>query len=280
MTKKRIGLYLLFSFGLTWGVMIPYFLLGGKYESPTISFILAFSMLCPTIAVVITRKITGEGFRMTGKASLMLGIDLKNKKWIWFLLALIGPILYWDLGELLFYAIFPQAFDPSVLDTLGIPRNYLFLIPLSGISSSFLISFGALGEEIGWRSYLYPKLEELYGTKKAILFGGIIWGVWHYPGICAGHSFGHGYFGEPWTGFLVFTIYTIAMGTILFYLTKKTGSVWAAAFLHAANNTFSGSTVLGLTYSDEKLTGIALQSPLRLFIISIPVLLVAALICF
>lgn len=275
MIKKRIGIYLLITFGLVWGVIISYLLGGGSYDSSEMKFILMFSMLCPTIGVLITRKITKEGFAATGKDSLMLGITFKDKKWVWFLLALVGPIIYFDMGELLYYAIFPQAFDPAALDSLGIPGKLLFLIPLSGISSSVVVSFAALGEEIGWRTYLYPKLEELYGTTKAVIFGGIIWGVWHFPAICAGHNFGHGYFGEPWSGFAVFTVFTMGVGTILYYLTRKTGSVWAAAFMHAANNVFSSFTVLGLTYSDKNLSGAALQSPLRLLILSVPVLMIS-----
>lgn len=275
MTKKRIGIYLFVAFALTWGTMIPYFLTGHTYLNSGIHFVLSFSMLCPTIATVVTRLVTGEGLAVTGKDSLMLGIDLKNKKWVWFVLALVGPIIYFDLGELLFYGIFPQSFDPAGLDALGIPRKLLFLLPLSGISNAVMISFGALGEEIGWRSYLYPKLEELFGTTKALLLGGIIWSFWHFPAICAGHGFGHGYFGEPWTGFLVFTIDCLASGTIFYYVTKKTGSVWAAAFMHAANNTFSGGTILGMCYSDKNLSGIALQSPVRLLIMEIPLIIIA-----
>lgn len=275
MTKKRIGIYLLLAFALTWGVMIPFFLLGGSYENPSTNFILTYSMLCPVIAVLITRMVTGEGLAVTGQDSLMLGLDLKNKKWIWFVLALVGPIIYLDLGELLFLGIFPQAFDPAGLDALGIPRKMLFLLPLSGIFNAVMICFGALGEEIGWRSYLYPKLEELFGTTKALLFGGIIWSVWHFPAICAGHGFGHGYFGEPWTGFLEFTLFILASGTIFYYVMKKTGSVWAAAFMHAANNALSGGTVLAMTRSEKNLTGVALQSPLRLLITGIPLIIIA-----
>lgn len=274
MTKKRIGIYLLITFGAVWGMTIGYLLLGGSYEDQAMGFILTLSMLTPAIATIITRKVTKEGLPVTGKNSLMLGIDLKNKKWLWFLLAFLIPILYWDSGMLFYYGIFPQAFDISALDRLlaanGISKNLLFLLPFAGISSSFLISFGALGEEIGWRTYLYPKLEELYGTTKAVIIGGIIWGAWHFPAIYAGHNFGHGYFLEPWSGFLVFTIDTIVTGNILFYITKKTNSVWAPAFMHAAFNTFSGFTILGMAYSDEKLTGIGLQSPVRLLLIIVP----------
>lgn len=277
MTKKRIGIYLLFSFGIVWGMMILYMIMGGKYEDPAMEFILTLSMLSPAIAVVLTRKITKEGFRMMGEGSMMLGMDFRNRKWIWYVVALTIPILYFDLGILCYYMIFPKAFDLAALDGLNISRHLLFLVPLSIIAYSGLVSFGALGEEIGWRGYLYPKLEELYGNTKAILLGGIIWGVWHFPGIYMGHNFGHGYFLEPWSGFLVFTLFTIAVGSILCYITKKTGSVWPAAFMHAVNNAASGSSVLGMAFSEENLPDIALETPLRLFIISIPVLIIGIL---
>ncbi len=278
MIKKKYGLavYLLISFGLVWGVMISYLAAGGKYEAPDMGFILMFSMLCPAIAAVAARKLSGEPFAMMGKGSMQLGIDLKNKKWIWYIAELVLPLIYFAVGGILYYIIFPASFAPKMLDSVGIPKEMLWLVPLNTMSNSLMISFGALGEEIGWRGYLYPKLEERFGVVWAVIAGGIIWGVWHYPGICAGHSFGHGYAGEPFTGFLVFTLYAAACGSVLYYITKKTGSVWAAAFMHAMNNAASGSSVIGMMYSEEKLTGIALESPVRLFIISVPVMIIGA----
>lgn len=271
--RKRVIIYTVISFLLVWGVMIPYLLCGGKYNSKAMELILTYSMLCPAISVIITRKITNEGYDMTGPKSMKLGIDLRNKKWIFYILAFILPMLYFDLGELIYYAIFPKALDFSQLNNLGIPKELLFLLPLSVIASTFIFSFGALGEEIGWRGYLYPKLEELFGTTKAVIIGGIIWGVWHFPATYAGHNFGHDYIGEPWTGFAVFTIFTTVVGAVLYYFTKRTDSVWVAAFMHAANNAFSSATILGLAYSDKKISGLALESPLRLLIISIPVII-------
>lgn len=273
MTKKRIGIFILISFGIVWVVTIAYLLLGGVYESTIMEFIITLSMLAPAIAVIITRKITKEGLPVTGKNSLMLGIDFKNKKWLWFLLAFLIPILYCELGMLFYFIIFPKAFDPALMDTWGIPRNLFFLIPFAGSAASFLGSFGALGEEIGWRTYLYPKLEELYGTTKAVIIGGVIWAVWHFPANYAGHNFGRGYFLEPWSGFLIFTISVIPMGAMLYYITKKTGSVWAAAFMHAANNTFSNSCILGMAYSEDRLSGIALQRPVFVFLTNVPLIL-------
>lgn len=277
MTKKRIALYLLINFGLVWSVTLLYLFCGGTYETNAMQFILIFSMLCPAIAVLVTRKVTGEGFAVTGKGSLLLGIQLNGKKWFWYAAALVLPFVYFDLGVLLFAWIFPGALDVTLLDMLPFSRKYLFLMPFAVISNGVLYSFGALGEEIGWRSYLYPKLEELYGTGKAVILGGIIWGVWHFPALLAGHNFGHGYWGEPWSGFAVFTLFTIAIGAVLFFLTQKTASVWPAVFLHAVNNAVPGGSILMLMYSEENLTGPAKQSPVRFLIWFFPAMVLGGI---
>ena len=272
--QKRLFLYLAFSFALVWIPTIVYLVAGGVYESPAMQSILTYSMLCPSMGMLLTRWITGEGFPMRGDNSLKLGIDFTGKKWIWYVVAVLLPVVYQELGMGLFYLLAPEGFDPAQLAEYGIPEKIVWLYPVSVIISCCIFSVGALGEEAGWRGYMMPKLEELFGTGKAIVIGGIIWGVWHYPAIYAGHNFGTGYLGEPWTGFLVFTLFTIGIGAILTYLTKKTGSVWPAAFLHAVNNGMG--SILYLYYNKEKVTGIMAQTPVAVFVQLFPALILGA----
>lgn len=263
LTKKRLFIYLFISFALVWIPTIAYGVNGGIYDSPMMNLILAYSMLCPGMAVLITRRITKEGIALVGKDSLQLEIDFTNKKWIWFVAGFITPVLYCDLGQLLFMAIFPETYHPAGFDAIGLSGGYLLLISVSGWVTGIVGSFGALGEEIGWRTYLYPKLEELMGPVKAVIVGGIIWGAWHYPAICMGHTFGTGYWGEPWSGFFVFTVSSISMGALLYLVTKKTGSVWPAAIMHAVNN--SGTRALILCLDTRALTGIWAKMPVQIF---------------
>lgn len=263
LTKKRLLIYLALSFALVWVPMIIYFATGGKYDSPMMNLILAYSMLCPSIAVLLTRKITKEGIPLLGKDSLQLGINLKNKKWLWFVLGFVAPVIYWDLAQLIFMAIFPETYNPAGFDVMGLPRNALILLPISGWTTGIVGSIGALGEEIGWRTYLYPKLEELMGPVGSVIVGGIIWGVWHYPAILQGHTFGTDYWGAPWSGFFVFTFSCVTMGALLYLVTKKTGSIWPAAIMHAVNN--SGARAFGLCLDTEVLTGIWAEKPIQIF---------------
>lgn len=268
LTVRRLLIYIAFSFLLVWIPSIIYMVKGGVYESPAMQAIMSYAMLCPSIGMLLTRWITKEGFPMKGENSLGLGIVLKDKKWIWYVVAILLPWIYWELGMALMYLVQPQTFDPAMLTEIAIPENIVWLYPIFAIISTCIISVGALGEEAGWRGYMMPKLEELFGTGKAILIGGIIWGVWHFPINMAGHNFGTGYWGEPWTGFIVFTLSTIFLNAILTYLTKKTGSVWPAAFTHAVNNGMG--SILFLYFNEEKLTGIWTQTPVSSALQEIP----------
>ncbi len=261
---RRLVIYLLLVFGLTWTPMFLFIGLGGEYniEEAETALLLMVSMLWPTVAVLLTRKITGEGIALTGENSLLLGISFRNRKWIWYAAAFAFPIVYWLIGDLLWFGLVPESFNPGVAAEAGFGGAALLLVPLRGVLSVIAVSFGALGEEIGWRTYLYPRLEQLFGLRGAVLSGGIIWGIWHFPLIAVGHSFGSGYFGEPYTGFLIFTADTVATGCLAYLVTKRSGSVWPATFLHAFSNT--GADMLLLCMDERQIAGVFADSAVKL----------------
>jgi len=270
-TVIRLGVYLFISFAIPWTMAITFALNGGEYESSTMQFIMMFAMLCPSIAMLFTRWITKEDFLLTGNNSMKLGITLKNRKWIWYIVAFTLPMIYNDLSTALLLLFQPDCFDVTMLEKNGMDSGILWILPIAVISSAATLSVGALGEEAGWRGYMMPKLEELFGTGWSVLIGGVIWGVWHFPINMMGHNFGTGYWGEPWSGFISFTIFTIFVGAILTLLTKKTGSVWPATFLHAVNNT--GAGILGAFVNQEKISGIFEDPVIGGTILKIPVIL-------
>lgn len=99
----------------------------------------------------------------------------------------------------------------------------------------------ALGEEIGWRGYLYSALWPRLGPTKATVAVGVLWGLWHYP---AALLLGHNYSVHRAEGPLLFTVITTLMSGPMLLMRHRTGSVLPASSFHGAVNAWWGLTLL------------------------------------
>ena len=131
-----------------------------------------------------------------------------------------------------------------------------FVVPEGGIINpliNFLIQFVilvltfALGEEIGMRGYLQPRLMSL-GRTRALLLVGLVWATWHMPlyyVVAKLFPVGNVLF------FLPLFYGTIVAASFLFgYLRIYTGSIWPASIAHSVHNAAWGVLgVLTLTFS-------------------------------
>lgn len=275
--SKRLFLYLALSFFLTWIVFFTYIITGHKWDgsNPRMEGLSALGMLIPVLAHVLTRWITKEGFPLTGKGSMMLGISLKNKKWMFYLFALFMPWIYFEIGHGLSLLIYPDLFDPEYYKVMGIAKNMIPLLPLAVIINGAIGSFAAFGEEGGWRGYMMPKLIELVGTKKAVFIGGIIWGVWHAPLTCVGHNFGLDYPGFPYLGILIMCVDCTFMGVMLTYITQKTNSIWPATIMHAVNN--ANPSILAVYINTERAAEVMPNPIVGFVILLIPTIVIGSI---
>jgi uncharacterized protein len=96
----------------------------------------------------------------------------------------------------------------------------------------FLVG-GPLGEELGWRGYALPTMQERMGWRSAGLVLGFIWGVWHLPlFFIAGSSQNNG-------SMVVFFVLIMASSVFYTWLYNRSeGSVLPALVLHTASNTW------------------------------------------
>lgn len=279
---KRLFVYLAFAFGFTWIAFFAYILSGNVWMADgTLSGMDQFvclAMLFPALAALLTRYVTREGFAVTGRDSLLLGISFRDGKWIYFVLAMILPWVYFELGYAFMLLFSPKAFDtsyPALLEITEQERPIIYIQPLTMMISGTIASFAAFGEEAGWRGYMMPKMIKLWGVKKAVIFGGILWGIWHWPLTYVGHNFGRDYAGYPFTGFAGMCAICVFMGMILTFLTYKTGSIWPAAFLHAVNN--SSPSILQYFINPDKITGWKADSAVSFVILLVPMMVIAVL---
>lgn len=93
----------------------------------------------------------------------------------------------------------------------------------------------ALGEEIGWRGFLLPRLVGRTGFTLGCFLSGCIWALWHYPALLlADYNSGtpHLY------ALTCFTVMVIGDAFIFGWFRLKSGSLWPPAMLHASHNLF------------------------------------------
>jgi hypothetical protein len=258
---KRLIIYVVLAFALAWGY--EFIFIGNGFvwnmndpDSLKLISLVSLGMLAPAIAHILARVFTKEGFKPAGNDSMMLGINLDDGKWKVFLFAILIPLVYSALADLLLCLSTPGVFDTNVLPDSGMQNSMALLIPVSAVFNGVIVSFAALGEEFGWRAYMMPKLKSFMGKYPALIVGGIIWGIWHAPLTCVGHNFGTDYPGFPYVGIILMCLYCILLGGILTYVTEKTGSVWPAVFLHGVNN--ASPSILTAFMNADKLSQVSL----------------------
>lgn len=278
--SKRLLIFLALAFGITWVAFFAYILSGNSWNAESeitpMEQLVSLGMLGPAAAMLLTRYVTKEGFAVTGEDSMMLGIRLRDKKWIYFVIAMLLPWIYYELGNGLLLLVNQGAFDignPSRLGISDAEQGIVFMQPLAAIVSGTIVSFAAFGEEAGWRGYMMPKMVRLWGMKKAVLIGGIIWGMWHWPLTCIGHNFGRDYWGYPFTGLAAVCVMCITMGIILTFVTCRSGSVWPAVILHAVNN--ASPSIIQYYINYDKMTGWRADAIGLFFTMMLPMIIVS-----
>ena len=138
----------------------------------------------------------------------------------------------------------------------------------------------AVGEEAGWRGFLYPELTKGFGKVKSWIIGGLIWSGFHYPALAiGGHDYGFNYFGAPVLGIVVFTIACTALGVLHEIIYDKTKCIWYPALLHGAIN--AAFTIYNMVLNGEhydKIEKLTILGPSNLALISgIPLILTAVI---
>lgn len=228
-------------------------------------------MLCPTVAVILTRLITKEGFKDS-----YLGINFKgNGKYyaasvfVIFAASVINMFLAWKLYS---SASFVEMFTNE--DMPG--KIWLLIINIEG---TIMMLFPAFGEEWGWRGYMMPKLIKLMGKPAAIFVGGILWGLWHAPLTISGHNFGTDYKFYPWLGIVQMCLFCTIFNVFLTFLAERTKSVYPCAIAHGMNNNIGPLMLLSIFGNVELLDKLENVSVLVQNISIMGVELVVAIVC-
>ena len=195
-------------------------------------------MFTPTVSVLLTALLTGEGWKEL-LANFHLKPRLRQNKGRYLAVWLLTPVVAY-LGAAVYFLLFPQQFTlQSVLAVESGMQGTDYIaflatmIPLAVLVNPLMGLPQCLGEELAWRGWLLPKLTERFGQLRAVLLTGLVWGIWHAPVVAMGYNYGEGH---PLANVAAMVLFCLVLGVIQGFLFWRTDSIWGPVLFHAAVN--------------------------------------------
>lgn len=257
--RKPLLWFLILTFAISWPLfLIPLAFKGNPATYQQIAVLCwTLAMWGPGIAAILTTLLVAK----RPFSDLRLN---KLGKFRFYVIAWFLPPLLASLAVILTIILGTGVLDPDFTTMKQIadqtakasgqsmPVTLLIIIQLAqGLILGPVINiFATMGEELGWRGFLLPKLLPI-GQWKAILFSGLIWGFWHAPAIAQGHNFP----GHPFWGIVVMMLGCVLLGAIFSWLYLKTRSPWSAALAHGSVNAWGGLPMVFLLPGFDTLYG-------------------------
>lgn len=262
--RKNIYWFLGITVLLSWPLFLATLFLGNmdaQTKQLTTQGLWAVAMWGPGIAAILTTLFIAKvPFNSLGLNKLGLK---QYYLWAWFLpvvLTLLSGLftVLFGVGKIDLNFTMIRTALASTPGGDVVPASVVVLSQslLALTLAPFLNMLFTMGEELGWRGFLLPRLLPL-GQWKAVLWSGLIWGLWHAPVIIQGHN----YPGYPILGVFMMIIFCFLLGTIIAWLYINTKSPWVAALIHGAVNAIAGLPVLFLAPGFNMAFGGTLAAP-------------------
>ena len=252
---RSIAVFLAIAFGLSWLVALPLWL-GDGLASPWFVLVSLAMMLTPAIAALVVvllveqphskaRALGLSPIRPLGRFFAYLGLGLLVPIVLVLVALPVGALLGVYPADFVNFSAFQDLIAAQLADAgapdIAVPIGLLVVVQLVSIPVGALINLiPALGEELGWRGWLLPRLMPL-GTVPALLISGVIWGLWHAPLILLGYNYPDA---PGWLGLIMMVGMCILVGAVFGWLRMRSESVWPAALAHGAFNAAAGSAIL------------------------------------
>ena len=174
----------------------------------------------PTLAALVTVGLMTTG---GGIGRLLRPVIRWRVGTHWYLIALIGPSLLFLVGDVIRLVI-----------GAALPGSWLAIPGAAALA--FLVGAliaGSFGEEVGWRGFGQPQLQQKYGAFWAAVVVGLIWSLWHlWPAAAPG-----GLSTTTWSEASLTFIRLISTSIVYAWLFNSTrGSLLIVMLAHAGHN--------------------------------------------
>ncbi|QFU84811.1 CPBP family intramembrane glutamic endopeptidase [Natronorubrum aibiense] len=215
--QHRLISFLLITYTFTW-IIQGALAASGMEASWTHSILIGFGGFGPPVGAAVVLWASGGDLRKWIGQFFHWRIGIK-----WWLIALGLPLVILTMGVILFIAL-GGPIDPS---SLPFPGIYLFALVWGTI-------WGGGQEDLGWRGFMLPLLQEKYSALVSSLLIGVAWAGWHLP-LFLNATTTHG--GWPLSQQLLWVVSILAGSVLWTWMYNSTGgSVLAVAVFHAGVN--------------------------------------------
>lgn len=184
----------------------------------------------PSLAAIVAVALSGTSLQ---RRSLWESASRIHVRPEWYIGAVLLPVILMATTALIH--------DISSIEIGSASRAFA----QTGVVALFL--GGGLGEELGWRGYLYPRLAARHGFLAGVIGTGIVWSAWHVPMFLIGAG--------PGVPLGSIVLVALAGSVIMGWLYDRTGgSVPVCAVFHAAVN--AGATTLVMQAPPDQLAAV------------------------
>jgi membrane protease YdiL (CAAX protease family) len=217
------------STGATSAIAILCAVMGWTTSSPAWAALAPLAMWAPALGRFVAQRTVDRGF--TSTLTLRLAAVPRAHVILW---PLAAPLAVYGASYSVGWLAGLVHWSPGGGRwTTGtqIARNLLVNLSILGVFGTFT----ALGEEIGWRGYLQPRLDAA-GVRNSVAVVGVAWAAFHTPIIL-----GAGYLdsGGIWAGIGLSAALDLPLAFLWAYGSYRARSLWPAVFFHSFHNTIS-----------------------------------------
>src|SRR5829696_2630975 len=215
--RHPIIAFFVLAYALAWIIESPLvFLTDSISDTQGLVIVILASNVPSAVAIVLTAIIFGRG----SLRKLLGRLLIWRVNPLWYLGVVLGPVAL--VGGMV-----------ALNTLLGGPALSLGM-PLVSVAIFFGLSIfpgSALGEEIGWRGYVLPRLQSRMSALSAALLIAPIWGLWHLPLWLTGDPV------KTPTFYVAFFASVFPMSVLLTWVYNSTGgSLLMVVILHATVN--------------------------------------------